>query len=104
MTTKNRQRWVLPPLGAHWATCRILLISSSGTGSGFSRRIASIVLMTSKMSVVSDMASSCWVEFPRLYVSQPAASNATSATITPRKRTSHGKQASPAPGFPVCAE
>ena len=32
--------------------------------------------MTSKMSVVSGMAASGWVELPRLYVSQPAASNA----------------------------
>jgi hypothetical protein len=81
LTTRNRQRWVLPPLGAHWAACRILLISSYGTGSGFSRRIARIVLMTSKMSIVPGMASSCWVELPRLYLSQSAASSSNSATI-----------------------
>src|SRR5207237_9733229 len=49
LTTRNRQRCVLPPEGAHWPACRILLISSSGTGSGFSRRIARIVDMASKM-------------------------------------------------------
>ena len=50
-----------------------------------------IVLMTSKMSVVSGMGSSCWVELPRPYESQRDGSSANSATIMPRER---GAQAS----------
>src|SRR5206468_10624803 len=49
--TRNRQRWVLPPLGAQAPACRIFRISSSGTGSGFKRRIARIVCMISNSSV-----------------------------------------------------
>jgi hypothetical protein len=46
----KRQRWVLPPLGAQVPACRIYAIASSGTGSGFSRRIARVVSMISNRS------------------------------------------------------
>src|SRR6266850_8264008 len=54
-TTRKRQRWVLPPFGAHTPAWMILRISASGTGSGLSRRMARIVRMISKRSVVSGM-------------------------------------------------
>src|SRR5215471_5596174 len=53
LSTRNRQRWVLPPLAAAWPANRILRISSSGTGSGFSRRIARVVWIISNRSVPS---------------------------------------------------
>src|SRR5665213_3737310 len=51
----KRQRCVLPPLAAQAPAARILLISASGTGSGFNRRIARVVCMISKTSVESDI-------------------------------------------------
>src|SRR5436190_1328468 len=55
LMTRKRQRWVLPPLGAHTPACRILRTSASGTGSRFSRRMARMVWMISKRSVFSGM-------------------------------------------------
>src|SRR5581483_5732108 len=51
----NRHRWLLPPFGAHTPASMILRISASGTGSGLSRRMARVVRMISKRSVVSGM-------------------------------------------------
>src|SRR5499427_8202552 len=48
---RKRQRCIFPPLGAHTPTSRIFLISSFGTGSGFSRRIDRVVLMISNRSM-----------------------------------------------------
>src|SRR6202023_1158303 len=45
--TRNRQRCIFPPLGAHTPASRILRISSFGTGSGFSRLIDRVVRMIS---------------------------------------------------------
>src|SRR5262245_51885908 len=56
--TRNRQRWVLPPLGAQVPACRIFRISSSGTGSGFRRRMARMVCMVSKRSGIGAFLSS----------------------------------------------
>ena len=64
--TRNRQRCMLPPLGAQTLASRILRISSFGTGSGFSRRIDRVVRMISNKSAAfansSDMTSppACW--------------------------------------------
>src|SRR5438067_10578280 len=55
LTTRNRQRWVLPPFGAHTPAWMILRISASGTGSGLSLRMARVVRMISNRSVVSGM-------------------------------------------------
>jgi hypothetical protein len=41
---------MFPPLGAQTPASRILLTSSFGTGSGFSRRIDRVVLMISNRS------------------------------------------------------
>src|SRR5204863_5253888 len=49
-TTRKRQRWVLPPLAAHTPALKIFAINSSGTGSGFSRRIARVLSMISNRS------------------------------------------------------
>jgi hypothetical protein len=46
-TTMKRQCWASPPLGAHVAASRTSRMISSGTGSGFSRRIARIVRIAS---------------------------------------------------------
>jgi hypothetical protein len=51
-TTKNRQRCIFPPLGAHTPAARILRISSFGTGSAFSRRIDRVVRMISNRSAM----------------------------------------------------
>src|SRR5204862_154227 len=51
LMTRNRQRCVLPPLGAQTPACRIFRTSSSGTGSGFKRRMARMVCMMSNRSV-----------------------------------------------------
>src|SRR5688500_18386101 len=53
LMTRKRQRCVLPPFGAHTPACKIFRISSSGTGSGLSRRIARVVCMISNRSVAS---------------------------------------------------
>ena len=45
------------PLGAHCPASMILAMSASGTGSGFNRRIARVVWMMSKRSVLSGMGS-----------------------------------------------
>src|ERR1700746_3120679 len=50
--TRNRQRCMLPPLGAQTPASRILRISSFGTGSGFSRRIDRVVRIISNRSVL----------------------------------------------------
>src|SRR5215510_4668700 len=55
---RKRQRCEFPPLAAHTPACRIFRISSSGTGSGLSRRMARVVWMISKRSVPSGMALS----------------------------------------------
>ena len=49
--TRKRQRCVFPPLAAHTPASRILRISSSGTGSGFNRRMARVVWMISNRSL-----------------------------------------------------
>src|SRR6516164_4636940 len=51
---------MLPPDGAATPASRILRISSSGTGSGFSRRIDRVVVMISKRSRVSSGMPSSW--------------------------------------------
>src|SRR5829696_9261822 len=53
LTTRNRQAWRLAPLAAQTPASRISTISSSGTGSGFRRRIARVEPMTSKTSFVA---------------------------------------------------
>src|SRR5262249_35268561 len=58
LMTRKRQVWRLPPLAAHIPASRILCISSSGTGSGFSRRMARVVWIMSNRSVVSAIAFS----------------------------------------------
>jgi hypothetical protein len=55
--TRNCQRCIFPPLGAHTPASKIFRISSFGTGSGFSRRIDRVVRMISNRSVVSAAAS-----------------------------------------------
>jgi hypothetical protein len=45
LTTRDRQRCMFRPLGAHTPASRIFRINSFGTGSGFSRRIERVVLM-----------------------------------------------------------
>src|SRR5271167_5167752 len=45
LTTRKRQVWLLPPFAAAVPAIRIFLIISSGTGSGFSRRIERVVPM-----------------------------------------------------------
>src|SRR6516165_7010196 len=60
-TTRNRQRCMLPPLGAQTPASRIFRINSFGTESGFNRRIDRVVLMISNRSlllVCSGMMSS----------------------------------------------
>src|SRR5208282_4685935 len=51
--TRNRQRCMLPPDGANTPASRIFRINSSGTGSGFNRRIDRVVAMISNRSEVS---------------------------------------------------
>src|SRR5258707_8104515 len=48
---------MLPPEGAAVPASRILLISASGTGSGFSRRIERVVWMISNSPGSSELAS-----------------------------------------------
>ena len=58
---QNRQRCMLPPLGAQTPASRIFRINSFGTESGFNRRIDRVVLMISNRSlllVCSGMMSS----------------------------------------------
>src|SRR6202043_3831172 len=47
--TRNCQRCIFPPLGAHTPASRIFRISSFGTGSGFSRHIDRVVRMISNV-------------------------------------------------------
>src|SRR6516225_8761152 len=54
LITRNRQRCILPPLGAQTPASRISRISSLGTGSDFSRRIDRVVRMISNKSGVLD--------------------------------------------------
>ena len=55
--TRNRHRYMLPPLGAQTPASRIFRIKSFGTGSGFNRRIEGVVLMISNRSTVFGGAS-----------------------------------------------
>src|SRR3954469_4147823 len=48
VTTTNSNAWRFEPLGPHVAASTSFSSSSSGTGSGLSRRMARIVLMTAK--------------------------------------------------------
>src|SRR5205823_7912889 len=50
--TRNRQRCIFPPLGAHTPASRIVRANSFGTGSGFSRRIDRVVRIISNRSAV----------------------------------------------------
>src|SRR5436190_2116728 len=72
--TRNRQRCILPPLGAQTPASRIFRISASGTGSGFSRRIERVVRMISKRSVVPATSSAI------------ASSSTTALNARPAKR------------------
>src|SRR5215471_5338364 len=98
--TRNRQRCIFPPLGAHTPASRIFRISSFGTGSGFSRRIERVVLMISNRSVVwfsFGMASSLacdWVSrgCPIGHLGARIACGAESTDLSFRKRRrAHGR-------------
>ena len=59
LTTRNRQRCILPPEGAQTPASSIFRISFAGTGSGFSRCIDRVVAMISNRSgFCSGIASS----------------------------------------------
>src|ERR1700758_1007336 len=55
--TRNRQRCMLPPLGAHTPASRILLINSFGERGDFNRHIERVVRMISNRSAVFGVAS-----------------------------------------------
>ena len=46
-TSRNRQFWVFPPLGARTAASRILACTSMGIGSVVTRRMARVVYSAS---------------------------------------------------------
>src|SRR6266481_6348023 len=63
------QFWALPPEGARMARSRTLVIKSSGTGSGFSRRRARAVYIASNRSIA---AIAGLLQFELILVGRPA--------------------------------